>query len=148
MTADGGPSGGDARATMGGGDLRQVRNQFNQLANQGQDLRRQLQQAGGQPQDLKAVDDMIKSLRALGGEGSVADIKGMQELSASTLDKLRKFDLDLRKRVDSSNDQLFLSGNEDTPAKYRGLVDEYYRALSKKTGSGARAETTGAAPGK
>ena len=63
--------------------------------------------------------------------------RGLQQLTATALDKLKKFDLDLRKRTDTTSNQLFLSGAEEAPAAYRPQVDEYYRALSKKTGGGS-----------
>jgi hypothetical protein len=65
--------------------------------------------------------------------------RGLAELSATALEKLRKLEFELRKRVDTTSDELYLSGADEAPAKYRSLVDEYYRALSK--GPGANGST-------
>ena len=51
-------------------------------------------------------------------------------------EKLTKFEWDLRKRVDTSNDALYLSGSEEMPSSYKDLIEQYYRALSKKKAGG------------
>ena len=40
----------------------------------------------------------------------------------------------MRKKVDTTNEQLFLSGSDEVPPKYKELIQEYHRALSKKGG--------------
>ena len=117
---------------MNSGDVRQWRNQAGQLANDAQDLRRQLQQSGGKPSDLQAVDDVVRALREMSGGRADGNLNGLQELSAAALDKMQKLELDLRKRTDTTSNELFLSGADQAPPKYRPLVDEYYRELSKK----------------
>ena len=37
---------------------------------------------------------------------------------------MKKLEFDLRKRTDTSNDSLYLSGSEDAPAAFRPMVDE------------------------
>jgi hypothetical protein len=97
------------------------------------DLRRQLQAAGATAQDLRAVDEVIRNLRALSGDPS-ASIAGLQSLSIAALEAMKKFEFDLRKRIDTSSDSLYLSGNDEAPAKYQPLVEEYFRELSKRSG--------------
>ena len=58
-----GGSGGDARPVLGNGDMRQIRNSANQIADDVQELRRQLQPGGADPADLRSVDDVVKGLR-------------------------------------------------------------------------------------
>ena len=126
---------GDARPG-GNADMRQLRNQAGQLANDAQNLRRQLQQAGMNGKDLQPIDDVVKALRALDSEKLNADPRGVSELSATALDKMKKLEFDLRKRVDTTNDQLYLSGADDVPSSFKSLVEQYYRSLSKKGGGG------------
>jgi hypothetical protein len=51
------------------------------------DLRRQLQAAGATAQDLRAVDEVIRNLRALSGDPS-ASIAGLQSLSIAALEAM------------------------------------------------------------
>jgi hypothetical protein len=39
--------------------------------------------------------------------------------------------------VDTTSDQLFLSSTEEVPDRYRPLVDDYHRELSRRTTAGA-----------
>jgi len=125
-------SGGDARPN-GSFANRDVRTQAAQVANDVQDLRRQLAQAGGTQQDLKSVDEVLKALQAIKGDDVNVDSSGMQQLAATALDKMKKLEFDLRKRTDTTSDEMYLSGADEAPTKYRPQVDEYFRALSKGT---------------
>jgi hypothetical protein len=133
--------GGDARP----GNDRQFRDQTRQFANDAQDLRRTLQQNGGTQQDLQAIDEVLKALRALEGTKANSDPRGLEQLVSTATDRMKKLDLDLRKRVDKTSDQMLLSGAEDAPPKYRPLVDDYFKSLSKK-GSGGTAPAPAPAP--
>jgi hypothetical protein len=139
---------GDARPNgqMSAGASRQFRNTAQQLSQDAQDLRKSLQQAGANQKDLQSVDDIAKSLKAMDNDKAVADPRQLQELSAAALDKLSKLELDLRKRVDTSNDDLTLSGSEEMPTGFKDLVQEYYRTLSKKAGSGGTTPAPQQAP--
>ena len=123
--------GGDARP---GADWRQLQNQARNLANDAADVRRQLQQAGIAPKDLTPVDDVVKALRELGGDKALNNPKGLQELYSAALDKFKALDFAIRKRLDTSNEALYLSGSEDVPESFRTLIQEYYRQLAKKGG--------------
>jgi hypothetical protein len=116
------------------GDLRQIANQARQLASDAQDVRRQLQQAGVPPKDLTPVDDVVKALQQLGNEKNLQNPTGLQELYQVALQRFKTLEFEIRKRVDTSNEQLFLSGSEDVPPSFRTLIEEYYRALAKKGG--------------
>ena len=128
----GGPAGGDARA--GGsynGDPRQLRGQLGQMASDAAELRRQLQAGGAQAGDLRAVDDVARTLREMSDARLDGDPRGLQELTASALETLRKLEFDLRKRTDPTSNELYLSGADDAPAQYRPMVSEYFRELSR-----------------
>ena len=124
------PSGSSADARPGG--LRQIANQARQLADDAQDVRRQLQQAGIAPKDLAPVDDVVKALRELGNEKNLQNPTGLQELYQTAVQRFKTLEFEIRKRVDTTNQELFLSGSEDVPAAFRTLIEEYYRTLSKK----------------
>jgi hypothetical protein len=127
---------GDARPGMGGDFDRQFRNQAGQLANDAQQLRRQLQEAGGTQQDLQAVDQVLRSLREMTNASGDGPPTGLDQLSSAALDRMKKLEFDLRQRTDTTSDQLYLAGRDDAPVKYRPLVDEYFRALSQQPGQG------------
>jgi flagellar motor protein MotB len=116
--------------------MRQIANQARQLATDAADVRRQLSQAGVQPKDLAPVDDVVKALQALGNEKSPQNPKGLQELYQTAVDRFKVLEFEIRKRVDTSNDQMFLSGSEDMPPQFKALIEEYSRALAKKKGGG------------
>jgi len=59
---------------------------------------------------------------------------GLNELYQTAVDRFKALEFEVRKRVDTSNSQLFLSGSQDVPPAYRTLIEEYYRTLAKKGG--------------
>jgi hypothetical protein len=71
----------------------------------------------------------------MSGEQSATNPAGLEGLSAAALDKMKKLEFDLRKRTDTTSDEMYLSGADDAPAKYRPLVDEYFKELSKRSGT-------------
>jgi hypothetical protein len=114
--------------------MRQIANQARQLAQEAQDVRRQLQQAGVGGRDLAPVDEVVKALRALGNEQNLLKPGSLPELYSAAVERFKALEFEIRKRVDTTNDQLFLGGSEDVPASFRSLIEEYYRALAKKGG--------------
>ena len=91
-----------------------------------------MQQAG--IKDMQNIDAYIKSLQALAGDKVYNDPNGLQTLQATALEKVQKVELDLRKRLDRTSDQLFLNGQQDVPAASKALVDEYFKRLGKGGG--------------
>jgi hypothetical protein len=116
--------------------LRQWRNQAGQLLNDWQNTRRDLQNSGGTADDLRAVDEVLRALRAL-SSGNQEDVNGLQELSQAALERMRKFEFDLRRRLDTTSNELFLAGSENVPPKYRQQVEEYSKELAKRPGAAA-----------
>lgn len=106
------------------------------MTNDAQALRRQLQQSGASAEDLRAVDEVLRALRGM-SDGMTGNPTGLQQLSAAALDRMKKLEFDLRKRTDTTSDQLFLSGADEAPARYREQVDQYFRELSRGSGNGA-----------
>lgn len=133
-------TGGDARG-IPPQDAKDLATSASQLAAQAQQVQQALKQAGLDGKDLQTLSDIQNMLRQLGNQQSYGDPKSLQQLqqtAATALDKLQKFDLDMRKRFDRSNGQLYLNGSETVPPQYQSLVDSYFRALSnvKKKGGG------------
>jgi uncharacterized protein (DUF2461 family) len=133
-----GAYGGDAR-NWGGGygygwrwnpdDIRQFRNQFREWTNDAEALRRQLQQAGVNPRDL---EDVLRDLRLFENDRLYADPQGLEKLQAAAIEKLKKVEFALRRKADSGNDSLSLSGSDQVPDGFRQAIEEYYRSLAKK----------------
>jgi hypothetical protein len=127
---------GGSRNAYGGGygrwnpdDIRQFRGQFREWANDAEGLRRQLQQAGVSPRDL---DEVLRDLRAFDNDRVYADPKGLEQLQAAAIEKLKKFEFALRRKADAGNDSLSLSGSDQVPEGFRQAIEEYYRSLAKK----------------
>ena len=112
-------------------EARQFRRELTERTGDLQQLRNALQQAGVDARDL---DDVVRRLRQLDNENAFGDPLGVQELTAAALEKLKKFEFDLRKKLDTTSNALFLNGNEEIPAAFRNLVEEYYKSLAKKGG--------------
>jgi hypothetical protein len=129
--------GGDARnfgpnagGRWSGDDIRQFRREFREWQGDADALRRQLEASGVNPRDLDAV---IRDLRTLDSDQVYADPAGLEKLQAAALERLKKFEFELRKRVDSDHDALSLSGSDEVPAGFRQAIEEYYRSLAKKS---------------
>ena len=119
----------NAGGRWNGDDIRQFRREFREWQGDAEDLRRQLEASGVNPRDLDAV---MRDLRTLDSDQVYADPAGLEKLQAAALDRLKKFEFELRKRVDSDHDALSLSGSDEVPAGFRQAIEEYYRSLSKK----------------
>ncbi|PYQ98997.1 MAG: hypothetical protein DMF96_08830 [Acidobacteria bacterium] len=92
-------------------------------------MRRQLQQAGVSPRDL---DEVLRDLKAFDNDRVYADPKGLEQLQAAAIDKLKKFEFMLRRKAEAGNDSLSLSGSDQVPDGFRQAIEEYYRSLAKK----------------
>jgi DNA-directed RNA polymerase subunit F len=132
----GGAYGGDARNWGGyyGGywnadDIRQWRREYREWANDADALRRQLQQNGVSPREL---EDIIRDLQKFDNDRVYADPRGLEQLQAAALEKLKKFEFSLRRKADNGNDSLSLSGSDQVPDGFRQAIEEYYRSLSRK----------------
>ena len=134
----GGAYGGDARnwGNYGGGngrwtadDIRQFRREFREWANDAEALRRQLQTAGVNPRDL---DEVLRQLRGMDNDQVYTDPRGLEQLQAAAIDKLKKFEFMLRRNTEAGNESLSLSGSDQVPEGFRQAIEEYYRSLAKK----------------
>jgi hypothetical protein len=116
-------------------EIRQMRGEARQRANQAQELRDDLE---GQGLDTEALDALIRDLQALDSQRAYDDQAALQELQASIVDEARRFEYALRRALQRDAEGApGLRGNEAVPSEYRRLVEEYFRALS--TGESADA---------
>jgi hypothetical protein len=130
-------------------EIAQYRNQAQQLATQAQDLSQQLRQAGATPRDQQSLDEISQALRNMAASRAYDNAAELRALENTALDKMKKLEFDLRKQIDTTNQQLYLSGSEDVPAAFRSQIEEYYRALSKQPGGAPSPNaTTPTAPGR
>ena len=134
--AFGGPDGGN----WGGGnrpwgwsgeDTRQFRGEIRQWSSEAQALRRDLREQGI---DVGNLDEILRRLREFDSERVYQDPEELLRLQSFVVEGLKRFEYDLRRRVDAQNEQLFLAANDEAPASFRRLIEEYYRVLSKDQG--------------
>ena len=114
---------------MSAEDVRQLRRELQEQQREAEDLRRALGAAGVGTRDL---NELIDQMRALNNERLSSDPRALEQLQAAALDRLKKFEFDLRKKAGSDNNQLALSGSDEVPAGFRLDVEEYYRRLAKQ----------------
>jgi len=82
-----------------------------------------------QPRDL---DEVLRQLRQLDTDQVYADPRGLEQLQAAAIDKLKKFEFMLRRNTEAGNESLSLSGSDQVPEGFRQAIEEYYRSLAKK----------------
>jgi hypothetical protein len=75
---------------------------------------------------------VIRDLQRFDNDRLYADPRGLEMLQASAMDKLKKFEFSLRRKVESTNESLSLSGSDQVPDGFRQAIEEYYRSLAKK----------------
>jgi len=133
-----GPYGGGDARNWGGGywyggwsadDIRQWRREYREWANDAEALRRQLQASGVNPREL---DEIIRDLQRFDNDKLYVDPRGLEQLQAAALEKLKKFEFGLRRKVENNNESLSLSGSDQVPEGFRQAIEEYYRSLAKK----------------
>jgi hypothetical protein len=110
-------------------DIRQFQNELRQWQADAQDLRKGLNQAGV---DAKELDAILRDLRQLDDRQNFVDAANLQALQAAALDRLKRFEFNLRKKADDVNTEpLSLSGSDEVPTGFRTSIEEYYRSLSR-----------------
>lgn len=112
-------------------DVRQFRGEARQFASDAQQLRRMIQ---GQGVDARALDDVLRNLRALDDDRVYQDAATLERLQSAVAEGLKRFEFNLRRQAELKGNEVFLSGGDDVPEEYRKLVDQYYKSLSKGPG--------------
>ncbi len=111
--------------------MRQFRGEARQFVNDAQQLRRMIQ---GQGVDAKALDEVLRNLRALDDDRVYQDAATLERLQSAVSEGMKRFEFNLRRQADVKSTEVFLSGSDDVPEEYRKLVEQYYKSLSKGPG--------------
>jgi chromosome condensin MukBEF ATPase and DNA-binding subunit MukB len=109
-------------------DARQFRSEIRQFAGNAQQMRPLLK---GQAEDLKALEEVLKNLRALDNDKVFADPAQFDRLQTAAADAIKRFEFNLRRRAELKGNEVLLSGDGDVPEEFRKLVEQYYKSLSK-----------------
>ena len=65
----------------------------------------------------------MRDLRELDNDQVFADPRTLAALQATALEKLKKFEFNLRKKADGDDQPLSLSGSEEVPAGFRDAIE-------------------------
>jgi len=108
---------------------RQLRREFEQRVMDAQDLRRILE---GNANRVDDVNRVIEALRRAGDYMNYDNPEQFARLKAA-IDLTRKVELQLARDLDRLNqaDRYFSVEDNEAPADYRKLVEEYYKSLAK-----------------
>ena len=97
-------------------------------AQEGQALRNLLREQDLDPREL---DEIMRRLRELDSERVYQDVEELARLQTFVAEGLKRFEYALRRKVGEEADRALVSGNEEVPAEFKALVEEYYRSLSR-----------------
>jgi hypothetical protein len=110
-------------------DIRQLRAEARQYANDAQDLRGMLRGFNGL--DPKELEQILAALRQLEDERVYKDAKELQSLQTFATEGLKRLEFGLRRQVESGDEAVVLAGTDEVPDTYKKMVAEYYRSLGK-----------------
>ena len=78
------------------------------------------------------IDRVLRDLRNMDTDQAFIEPQNLAALQAAALDKMKKFEFNLRKKAEGADQPLSLSGSDEVPAGFRQAIEEYYRSLAKK----------------
>jgi hypothetical protein len=88
----------------------------------------------GQGRNVEDLTDLIDQLRSIEGSRAFNDPTELARLRASVVQGFKEFEFTLRRQLAGAEvDRPALGGNENVPAGYRDMVNEYFKSLSRKT---------------
>jgi hypothetical protein len=85
----------------------------------------------GQGVDPKALDEVLRNLRALDDDRVYQDAAALERLQTAVAEGMKRFEFALRRHAELKGSEVFMSGADDVPEAYRKLVEQYYKSLSK-----------------
>ena len=117
-----------------GGGARQLRRELDRRVQDAEALRRELTGIGASgDRGADRLGQVVDALRGLNPERLTGDPRGMEILEAEVLDTLRQLEFELRRALTGGSGADVLTGSDDrAPAEYRDMVEEYFRALSRR----------------
>lgn len=107
-------------------EARQFRAEIRQMTATAEALRRSVGK-----EDQRAVADVLKKLKALDNDQVFKDPSQFDRLHAQAADAIKRFEFNLRRRMELKGNEVLLSGDGDVPEEFRKLVEQYYKSLSK-----------------
>lgn len=112
-------------------DARQLGRAYRAQRGDAESLRRELAEAGV---DAGELDRAIDAMRRLESPNAYTDPAGLERLQESLLERMKAFEFALRQNLGErlGAARPLTAGSGDVPAGYRQLVDEYFRALSRR----------------
>jgi len=82
---------------------------------------------------VEELNDLIQQLRALEGGKAFNDPEELARLRGAVVQGFKEYEFTLRRQLGAAEvDRPALGGNENVPAGYRDMVNEYFKSLSKK----------------
>jgi hypothetical protein len=111
------------------GQARQLRRELRERSREADALGRELGGAGARGN----LGEVVRAMRGFEGEGIYGDPRGLAQLVSSVIEGLKSAEFALRRDIEGPDrERLSQSGTQDLPPGWQRLVEEYYRALSKK----------------
>lgn len=117
-----------------GREARQLQRELDRRVQDAEALRRELTGIGASgDRGADRLGQVVDALRGLNPDRLTADPRGMEILEAEVLDTLRQLEFELRRALTGASGADVLTGSDDrAPAQYRDMVEEYFRALSRR----------------
>ena len=114
-------------------EIRAYRREFQERLGDAQALRDYLAGAGIAPDELEPV---VQALRTLTTERPYGDLPELERLQNELREGLQRLEFRLRREVEGEGaERAVLQGSDEVPEGFRGLVEEYFRALSRAGGT-------------
>ena len=133
-----GEESGEGQGGSGGGaegrEARQLQRELDRRVRDAEALRRELTGIGASgDRGTDRLGQVVDALRGLNPERLTGDPRGMEILEAEVLDTLRQLEFELRRALAGGTGADVLTGADDrAPEGYREMVEEYFRALSRR----------------
>ena len=124
-----GGMGGGGRGRLGSADVRQLRREIAERAEDAEAFRRALEASGVTSPQAAAL---AQRLQGLASDRNFKDPLGLADLTAQVASDIKMLEYVLRREADGDRPALQLSGSEELPPGYRAMVEEYYRTLGRK----------------
>src|SRR4029453_397429 len=99
-----------------GEDVRQFRGEVREWSSEAQQLRRDLRDQGN---DVANFDEILRALQQLDYDRTYQDASELTRLNSFVVEGPKRFEYDLRRRVDAQNEQLFLTASDAAPTGFR-----------------------------
>lgn len=111
-------------------DIRQLRGEVRQWTSEALELRRDLTAENLDPREL---DKILGVFRQLDDPRVYENASELQRLQSVITEGLKRFEFGLRRRVETAENALVLSGSDEVPENFRKLVEQYFKSLSRGT---------------